>query len=64
MAGMGATVDEVRYVASKVKGFFTEDTPASNYPKEFIDGCIVAQWPKWREEIEAARLDAEPVPFE
>lgn len=64
MASIGASVDEVRRVASDVKGFFTADTPPENYPREFIDGCIVAQWPKWREEIERMRLDAEPVPFD
>lgn len=63
MAGIGATVDEVRAVAAR-KGHFTMDTPAASFPKEYIDGCVVAQWPKWMEEIEAARLDAEPVPFE
>lgn len=63
MDGIGATVDEVRTVAAR-KGHFTMDTPAASFPKEYIDGCIVAQWPKWEEEIEAARLDAEPVPFE
>ena len=64
MASIGASVDEVRRVASDVKGFFTADTPPENYPKEFVDGCIVAQWPKWREEIERIRLDDEPVPFD
>lgn len=63
MAGIGATVDEVRAVAAR-KGHFTMDTPAASFPQEYIDGCVVAQWPKWMEEIEAARLDAEPVPFE
>lgn len=63
MAGIGATVDEVRCVAAR-KGHFTLDTPAASFPKDYIDGCIVAQWPKWREEIEAARADADPVPFE
>ena len=63
MAGVGATVDDVRAIAAR-KGHFTPDTPADAYPQDYIDGCIVAQWPKWREEIERMRLDAEPVPFD
>lgn len=62
MAGIGATVDEIRAIAAK-KGHFTLDTPASNFPKEYIDGCIVAQWSKWQEEIDGMRSDSEPVPF-
>lgn len=63
MAGMGATVDEVREIAAR-KGHFTADTPASSFPREYVDGCIVAQWPKWREEIERLREEREPVPFD
>lgn len=64
MEGIGATVDEIAAVASDVKGFFSRDTPPANYPKEFVDGCIVAQWPAWKREIETLRMDAEPVPFD
>lgn len=64
MEGIGATVDEIVAVASDVKGFFTRDTPPAAYPKEFVDGCIVAQWPAWRHEIETLRMNAEPVPFD
>ncbi|WP_225749013.1 ATP-binding protein [Paraeggerthella sp. Marseille-Q4926] len=53
------TVDEVRKMAAD-KGFFTIDTPAENYPQAFVEGCLVAQWPKCRDHI----LDARPVPFE
>ena len=64
MEGIGATVEEIRTVASDVKGFFSRDTPPENYPKDFVDGCIVAQWPAWQREIETLRMDAGPVPFD
>lgn len=64
MEGIGATADEIVAVASDVKGFFTRDTPPAAYPREFVDGCIVAQWPAWRHEIETLRMNAEPVPFD
>lgn len=63
MGSIGATVDEVREVAA-VKGHFTLDTPPANYPKEYVDGCIVAQWPAWKKEIEGMRIDREPVPLD
>lgn len=62
MEAAGVTVDEVRAMAAK-KGFFTADTPAENYPKGFVDGCLVAQWPKCLEAIKAIREENEPVPF-
>lgn len=63
MGELGATVDEVREIAAR-KGHFTADTPAASYPREYVDGCIVAQWPKWRDEIERLREAREPVPFD
>lgn len=64
MDGIGATLGEVKAVASDVKGFFSPDTPPQNYPQEFVSGCIVAQWDAWRKEIETLRMNAEPVPFD
>ena len=63
MGSIGATVDEMREVAA-AKGHFTLDTPPANYPKEYVDGCIVAQWPAWKKAIEGMRIDREPVPFD
>ena len=63
MAGIGASREEIRDVAVG-KGHFTPDTPLENYPKEYVDGCIVAQWPAWKDAIEGLRIDREPVPFE
>ena len=63
MEGIGATVDEVRAV-SAAKGHHSPDTPAANYEQAYIDGCIVAQWPKWADEIKRLREQAEPVPFD
>ena len=62
MEGIGATVDEVRAV-SAAKGHHSTDTPAKNYEQAYVEGCIVAQWPKWVEEIRKLRKEREPVPF-
>ena len=35
--------EEIRFVVSQ-KGYFPEDTPITNYPPEFISGCLVAAW--------------------
>lgn len=35
--------EEIRFVVSQ-KGYFPEDTPITNYPPEFINGCLVAAW--------------------
>ena len=59
MAPDGITPDEVVAMAAR-KGFFTIDTPPANLPKEFIEGCLIAQWDKCRDNI----LDARPVPFD
>lgn len=58
----GVSVDEVRAM-SAAKGFFSADTPAENYPEDYVRGGIVAQWPKCLENIKAMREEAEPVPF-
>lgn len=62
MASINATVDEVRAV-SAAKGHMTLDTPPENFGKDYIDGCVVAQWSKFVEEINRARSYSEPVPF-
>ena len=58
----GVSVDEIRAM-SAAKGFFTADTPAENYPEEYVRGGIVAQWQKCLANIKAMREEAEPVPF-
>ena len=35
--------EEIRFVVAQ-KGYFPEDTPITNYPVEFINGCLVAAW--------------------
>lgn len=58
----GVSVEEIRAM-SAAKGFFSADTPAENYPEDYVLGGIVAQWDKCVANIEAMREEAEPVPF-
>lgn len=37
------TEDEIKRVVSE-KGYFPIDMPVKDYPKEFVDGCLVAAW--------------------
>ncbi|MEG2368761.1 MAG: ATP-binding protein [Gordonibacter sp.] len=62
MDAIGATVDDVRAVAV-AKGHVTPETPPDKFGKDYIDGCIVPQWPKFVEEINSARAYNAPVPF-
>lgn len=62
MEADGVTLDEIKAM-SVDKGFFSKDTPIENYPKEYIDGGIIAQWGKCVENIRAIRARSEPVPF-
>lgn len=50
--------EEVVAMAAR-KGWFTPDTPAASIPEDFVNGCLVAQWDKCRDDI----LDNRPVPF-
>lgn len=59
MAPDGITLDEIKANAVNLR-HFTPDTPIENYPREYVEGAIIAQWPKCRENI----LDARPVPFD
>ena len=35
--------EEIRFVVSQ-KGYFPGDTPITNYPTDFINGCLIAAW--------------------
>lgn len=35
--------EEIRTVVAQ-KGYFPEDTPITNYPPDFINGCLIAAW--------------------
>ena len=43
MKNNSVSEEEIRFVVSQ-KGYFPEDTPITNYPPEFINGCLVAAW--------------------
>lgn len=62
MATIDATIEEVCAISAS-KGHHSVDTPAQNYEQVYIDGCIVAQWDKWAQEIKTLREQAEPLPF-
>ena len=46
------------------KGYFPSDMPIEQYPKDFVQGCLIAAWPKVYEIVLKQRkeLDNE-IPF-
>ncbi|WP_225749195.1 ATP-binding protein [Paraeggerthella sp. Marseille-Q4926] len=58
----GVAIDDI--VANAVyRKHFTPDTPPSRYPKDYVEGAIVTQWPKVVENVRNLREKNEPVPF-
>lgn len=57
----GVTLDEIKAV-SVHKGFYTEDTPVENYPQNYVEGAIIAQWDKTLANVISLR-NQEDVPF-
>lgn len=45
MASNGVTEKEIMKVVT-LKGYFPENTPIKNYPSDFVEGVLVAAWPK------------------
>lgn len=45
------------------RGFFPRGTPFQNLPKEFVDGCLIAAWPKVMAVIQDIRSNYE-IPFD
>ena len=45
------------------RGFFPRSTPFQNLPDEFIDGCLIAAWPKVMAVINEIRSKQE-IPFD
>ena len=43
MAANNVTEAEIRHIVSS-KGYFPEDMPVSDYPRDFIDGVLVGAW--------------------
>lgn len=45
MRGSGVTPEQVQKAVG-AKGYFPSDMPISQYPQDFIEGCLVAAWPQ------------------
>jgi hypothetical protein len=43
MTANNVTIKEIQQVVGQ-RGYFPTDTPFANYPKEFVDGCLVGAW--------------------
>lgn len=54
--------DEIMEAVYK-RGFFPRGTPFQNLPREFVDGCLIAAWPKVLAVIQEIRSNYE-IPFE
>ena len=59
-AADGYTCGEVM-AASVMLGNFTQETPAENYPADYLDGCVAANWEKFKQHMDKVRAD--DVPF-
>lgn len=55
MTANGITEADIQRVVAQ-KGYYPADMPISNYPKEFIDGCLIAAWDKVYEMIKGDKL--------
>lgn len=55
MTANGITETDIQRVVAQ-KGYYPADMPVSNYPKEFIDGCLIAAWDKVYEMIKGDKL--------
>ena len=59
----GVSPDEVRSVVA-IRGYFPADMKISDYPKDFIDGCLIGTWDKVRGMVEELRKEAsQDIPF-
>lgn len=60
MIEFDVTLDEV-YKVVTLRGHFPKDTPFKNYPKDYVDGVLIAAWPQvYRVILEQVR---ENLPF-
>lgn len=58
MRADGVSVAEIQTVVAK-KGYFPANTPFANYPRDFVEGVLIAAWPQ----VSAAIKELELVPF-
>lgn len=54
MSNHNVTADEIQFAVA-VKGYFPQDMPISDYPKDFTLGCLVAGWQHVYEAIKENR---------
>lgn len=54
MQSHGVTLEEIQAVVA-ARGYFPKDTPFRNYPKDFVDGVLIAAWPQVFKAIEETR---------
>lgn len=60
-AADGYACEEVMAASVMLKNF-TPDTPAESYPAAYLDGCVAANWAKFKEHMDKVRAE-DPVPF-
>ena len=58
MSANNVTPEELQAVVGK-RGYFPEDMPIRNYPADFVEGCLVAAWPRVLQMV----LDNRDLPF-
>ena len=61
MKANNVTRDEIETAVS-LRGYFPHGTPIENYPKEFVDGCLVGAWQQVFNMVEEVR-NPKDVPF-
>ena len=61
MRANNVTRDEIEAAVS-LRGYFPHGTPIENYPKEFVDGCLVGAWEQVFSIVEEVR-NPKDVPF-
>jgi len=61
MRANNVTRDEIETAVS-LRGYFPHGTPIENYPKEFVDGCLVGAWQQVFNMVEEVR-NPKDVPF-
>ncbi len=61
MKANNVTRDEIETAVS-LRGYFPHGTPIENYPKEFVDGCLVGAWEQVFSIVEEVR-NPKDVPF-
>ena len=62
MKANNVTRNEIE-AAVTMRGYFPAGTPIENYPKEFVDGCLIGAWEQVLKIVENEVRDTRDVPF-